>query len=176
MSVLLKSALKKNDLEFQQYVIKETLIEIATGILNSCNQKDPVFETSVLDAIEQLDVSTICSYLETNNNVYVKTLTDIVSNCIKDVSTDDLTTVIPAVRKSTELLNTVHEDDNTNAAITPNDASALLETVFTLVLSVLVPMPQQAITKHVVHDVFEVLRLQIIPLTKNQNCCKFFKR
>ena len=175
MSVLLKSALHKDDDEYKKYVIKETMIEIATRILHSCGRKDPVFENNLLDAIEAVDVSSMCEYLDTNSNIYVKTLTNIVYECLKKIEPGDASTIIPAIKSSSILLNDMHEDESANINITTKDASVMLETIFTLVLSVLVPVPQQALTKHVIHDVFDILRLQIIPLTKNRDMCKFCK-
>jgi len=125
--------------------------------------------------MHQVDVSSLCEYLDTNSNIYVKTLTNIVYECLKKIEPGDASTIIPAIKSSSILLNDMHEDESANINITTKDASVVLETIFTLVLSVLVPVPQQALTKHVIHDVFDILRLQIIPLTKNRDMCKFCK-
>lgn len=85
-----------------------------------------------------------------------------------------LLAVANAVRRSSVLLNEMHADQVASAVtLVPNQTATILECIFKLVVTALIPAAQGPALVLFVEDLFKLVELQIIPLSRSNNCwCK----
>jgi len=87
----------------------------------------------------------------------------------------DLLAVTHAVRKSSVMINNMHADLTASpVSIVPNQTSVILECIFNLVVTALIPAAQGPALVLFVEDLFKLVELQIIPVARATNClwCK----
>lgn len=185
MSLLLKPALQQGP-DFQNHVAKDVIIEIATNILHSLNVTNPIYQEELLHKIDTLDPTALCEYFNENDQKHVGDLTNVVFTCVKDlveqtkVAETAPETILPqvatAVRKSSVLMNEVHADEDNEHAATPKQTATVLETIFDLVVTAVVPGGQAAVLTVFLEDLFKLVELQLIPLARRNHCFQFCQR
>lgn len=87
----------------------------------------------------------------------------------------DLLAVTHAVRKSSVMINNMHADLTASpVSIVPNQTATILECIFNLVVTALIPAAQGPALVLFIEDLFKLVQLQIIPVARANNClwCK----
>lgn len=173
MSKMLRHAIHDNDLEFKKIVMKDVLIEISNGILSSMGVKDPVFMDDLMQRLDHVDMDELCTYFNVNDNVHVKLFTEIVYNCINKINAEALEPleIAKAVRKSSVMISEYHMETNAPATIQSSTAVTVLECVFDLVLTALVPASRSVTVLAITGEVFQLLQTTVAPLMRQKHWC-----
>jgi hypothetical protein len=173
MSKMLKHAINDSDPEFKKIVLKDVLIEISNGILTSMEIKDPVFVDSLMQKLDQVNLDELCTYFKVDDNVHVKVFTEIVYNCINKINRDiaDPLEIAKAVRKSSVMISEYHQETNAPATIGSESTVTVLECIFDLVLTALVPASQSVAVLTITGEVFKLLQTTVAPLMRQKHWC-----